>query len=141
VLDIDDAFGGLSARLELVGVDVDPVVDSSWPYGWTGLQIGAGPITLRITAIDADGNETTQEVPICIGGGCPSGDGDGDGDSGDGDTGDGDGDGGETGGADAGADGGGGGGGCTVAHPHGLGGALGLALLGLCGALGYRRRR
>lgn len=142
VLDIDDAFGGLSARLELVGVDVDPVVDTSWPYGWTGLQIGSGPVTLRITAIDADGNETTQDVPICIGGGCPSGDGDGDGDeAGDGD-GDSDAEGGETGG-DAGAGGGRGGddGGCTVAPARELGGAGALLLLGLCGALSYRRRR
>ncbi|HVH99843.1 MAG TPA: hypothetical protein VM869_14070 [Enhygromyxa sp.] len=140
VLDIDDAFGGLSAQLELVGFDVDPVVDASWPYGWNGLELGAGPVTLRITAIDADGNETTQDIPICVGGGCPDpGDGDGDGDA----TGDGDGDPqGETGGDDAGAGGGGGDdGGCTVARPRELGGALGLLLLGLCGALGYRRRR
>jgi MYXO-CTERM domain-containing protein len=138
VVDIDDAFGGLSARLELVGAGVDPVVDDSWPYRWNGLQLGAGPVTLRVTAIDADGNETSTDVPVCIGGGCPDGgDGDGDGDpSGDGD---GDAEAGGTEGGDAGVGGGRGeGGGCAVARPHESGGAAALLMLGL---LGLRRRR
>lgn len=140
IIDIDDAFGGLSAELELVGYDTPPVVDDSWPYRWNGLQqLGPGLITLRVTAIDADGNETSTDVPVCIGGGCPDPEpGDGDGDS----SGDGDGDPqGETGG-DPGADAGRGeGGGCVVAHPHQSGGAAALLILGLCGLLGHRRRR
>ena len=95
---------------------------------------------MRVTAIDADGNEVSTDVPICIGGGCPeTGDGDGDGDP----TGDGDGDGdaeGET-AADAGLDAGGDDGGCAVSRPRELGGTVALVVLGLFGALGYRRRR
>jgi MYXO-CTERM domain-containing protein len=139
VIDIDDAFGGLSGRLEVVGSGIPPVVDDTWPYAWNGVDLGAGPVTLRVTAIDADGNETTTDVPICIGGGCPdTGDGDGDGDP----TGDGDGDG-ETGDTGGGADGGGGGdgGGCAVSSSHSWGGAAALFLLVLFGAHGHRRRR
>ncbi|MFO7562174.1 MAG: hypothetical protein R6X02_05995 [Enhygromyxa sp.] len=144
VVDIDDAFGGLSAQLELVGAGVDPVVDDTWPYRWNGLQLGDGPVTLRITATDADGNEVSTDVPICIGGGCPEpgdGDGDGDGDSG----GDGDGDaeaGGTEGGGDPGVGGdrGSSGGGCAAVRPQEPGGAGALLMLGLLGLLGRRRR-
>ena len=64
VVEIDDAFGGVTAQLELVGVDVPRVVDDAWPYRWNGLSVGAGPITLRITAIDVNGNQTSTDVPI-----------------------------------------------------------------------------
>lgn len=93
VVDVQDAFGGLSAQLEIVGADNPPVVDDSFPYRWNGLMLPDGPLTLRVTAIDADGGEASTEIPICIGGGCPEG--------GDGDTGDTT-DGGETAGADTG---------------------------------------
>jgi len=141
VIEIDDAFGGLSAQLELVGFDAPPFVDTTWPYRWNGLEIGPGPVTLRITAFDADGNQTSTDVPVCVGGGCPeTGDGDGDGD-GDGETGDGDGDdNGETGGPGVpGTDRGGESGGCSVAPLDQGGRGLLLALLGLVGFAGRRR--
>jgi MYXO-CTERM domain-containing protein len=144
VVEIDDAFGGLSAQLELVGVDVPPVLDDTWPYRWNGLTVGAGPVTLRITGIDADGNETAVEVPICVGGGCPdTGDGDGDGDGAGDSSGDGDGDpstGGDTGvpgpAVERGEESG-----CAVTRAGGGAGSKGtLALLALLGLVARRRR-
>lgn len=140
VVEIDDAFGGITAELELVGVDVPPVVDDSFPYRWDALDLPAGPATLLVTAIDADGNEVSTEVPVCVGGAdCP--------DEGGTDTG------GETGGTEEGGESGGGDevgdsgdpgvmddeGGCSCSATPGplapLGG--GLVLLAL---LGLRRR-
>lgn len=139
VVDVQDAFGGLSAQIEIVDSGSPAVPDDSYPYRWDGLALGNGPVTLRVTAFDADGGEASVDIPVCVGGGCPdTGDGDGDGD---GDAGDGDGDAGETGetgGADsAGASEGDSKKGCAV-EPRGgtLGGLLLLGLLGL-----VRRRR
>ncbi|MCA9696038.1 MAG: MYXO-CTERM sorting domain-containing protein [Myxococcales bacterium] len=146
VVEIDDAFGGLVGSLELVELGVDPIVDDSWPYGWAGLNVGAGPLTLRVSATDADGNVVSTDVPVCVGGGCPdtgttTGDTTGDtGDTTDGTTTDG---GDEVFGDDLGA--GDDEGGCSCASEPGSGGAAGtLGLLGLLGlglGLGLRRRR
>jgi hypothetical protein len=135
VVDVQDAFGGLSAQIEIVDSGSPAVPDDSYPYRWDGLGLEAGPVTLRVTAFDADGNEASVDIPVCVGGGCPAGDGDGDA----GETGDGDGDVGETGGT---GDGTAGTSvepkkGCTVDSRGGtLGGLLLIGVLGL-----IRRRR
>jgi MYXO-CTERM domain-containing protein len=96
-------------------------------------------LTLRVTATDADGNEVSTEIPVCLGGDCPDpGDGDGDSGDGDGDPGDGDGESGETGGDTAAADAGDDGKGCAI-EQRGAGGLGGLLVLGLLGVV--RRRR
>jgi hypothetical protein len=138
VVDVVDAFGGITAEIEIVDSGAPAVPDAAFPYRWDNLALGNGPVTLRVTATDADGGQATVDIPVCVGGGCPdTGDGDGDGDSGE--TGAGDGDSGETGGSagttagatDAGDKG------CTVDSRGGsLGGLLLLGLLGL-----VRRRR
>jgi hypothetical protein len=139
VVDVQDAFGGLSAQIEVVDSGAPAVPDDSYPYRWDGLGLADGPVTLRVTAFDADGGEASIDIPVCVGGGCPAGDGDGDGDAGDGD-GDGDGGTGETGGVTT--TGGAtddGGKGCAV---DSRGGTLGgLLLLGVLGVLGLLRRR
>jgi hypothetical protein len=63
VIEIDDAFGGLSAQLEIVGFDAPPVVDSTWPYALvaaaprpatatpgTGTAMAAVTVTVTATA-------------------------------------------------------------------------------------------
>ncbi|KIG15232.1 hypothetical protein DB30_05776 [Enhygromyxa salina] len=142
VVEVNDGFGGITAQLEVVGLGAPPVVDAEYPYRWNSLDLGAGPsaLTLLVTATDADGNEVSTEIPVCLGGGCPE-PGDGDGDTGDGDgDGDGDtgdGDGGETGGGDTAAADAGDGKGCAV-EQRGVGFG-GLLLVGLVGLV--RRRR
>lgn len=139
-VEVVDAFGGIQAQIEIVDSGVDPVPDvDGFPFRWDNLALGDGPVTLRVSATDADGGVATVDIPVCVGGGCPdTGDGDGDGDSGDGDSSDGDGETGETGGsATTGGASDGGDKGCAV-DPRGgtLGGLLLLGLLGL-----VRRRR
>lgn len=142
-IEVDDAFGGITTSLALVGFGAEPVVDDTYPFTWAGLDVPDGNLTLLVTATDADGNEVNTEVPVCVGGPCDppddTGDGDGEGDttetSGDGD--------GETSGNDeVGADGEGGGGGdskgCSTTEP-GAPGAIALMLLGLFGLI--RRRQ
>uniref|UniRef100_UPI001C63827C hypothetical protein n=1 Tax=Enhygromyxa salina TaxID=215803 RepID=UPI001C63827C len=71
VVEIEDAFGGITAQLEVVGLDAPPAVDEAFPYRWNSLGLGDGPVTLLVTATDADGNERSTEIPVCVGGGCP----------------------------------------------------------------------
>jgi hypothetical protein len=136
VIDVQDAFGGLSAQIEIVDSGIAPVPDTSFPYRWDGLALAAGPVTLRVTAFDADGGESSVDIPVCVGGGCPAGDGDGDGDSGDGDSGETGGNSGETGGVTTAGAGDEGGKGCAV---DSRGSTLGALLL--LGLLGLIRRR
>jgi hypothetical protein len=135
VVDVQDAFGGLSAQIEIVDSGSAAVPDDAYPYRWDGLAgFADGPVLLRVTAFDADGGESSIDIPVCVGGGCPAGDGDGD-------AGDGDGDGdaeGDTGGSES--------AGTSVEPPKkgcavdSRGGTLGgLLLLGLLGIV--RRRR
>lgn len=145
IVEINDGFGGISAQLEIVDSGIAAAVDATFPYRWNGLDLGAGPsaLTLRVTATDADGNEVSTEIPVCVGGGCPDDPGDGDGDPGDGD-GDGDGDSGDgdstgTGGGPAADDAGDGGKGCTV-EAGGPGGPSGMGGLVLLGLFGIQRR-
>ncbi len=81
VVEIVDDFGGVSAELEVLDLGAPPVPDDEWPFRWNGVQLPAGPQVLEITAYDADGGQTSMQVPICVGS-C-EGTGDGDGDSGD----------------------------------------------------------
>jgi MYXO-CTERM domain-containing protein len=136
VVDVQDAFGGLSAQIEIVGSGSPAVTDDSFPYRWDALGLPAGPVTLRVTAFDADGGEASVDIPVCVGGGCPdTGDGDGDGDAGETS---GDGDAGETAGdGTAGASPGDPKKGCSVDSRGGT--LVGLMLLGLLGLI--RRRR
>lgn len=137
VIEVDDAFGGISTSLNLVGFGIDPVVDDTYPFAWPGIAVPNGELTLEITATDADGNVVTEQVPVCVGVPCSTGETGGETDTGGGESG------GTTesstggGGADeVGADdGGGGGGGCSTGQG---GGAGALALLGL--VLLWRRR-
>lgn len=130
-IEVVDAFGGITTTLEVVGAELPPVPDDAFPFRWSGLMLGSGPVTLRVTATDADGNAVSTDIPICIGGDCP--DETGDGDTGDDETGDDDGEGdGATSGAsvEAGSDRGDAGG-CAVARPPGTLALLALLLLGL----------
>lgn len=134
VVDVQDAFGGLSAQIEIVDSGLPVVPDDSYPYRWDSLGLANGPVTLRVTAFDADGGESSVDIPVCVGGGCP------DAGDGDGDAGDGDGDVGDTGGTGDSA-------GTSVEDPKkgcsvdARGGTLGgLLLLGLLGLIRRRRR-
>ncbi len=137
-VEVDDAFGGISTSLVLVEYGTDPVVDDTYPLGWAGLDVPNGNLTLRITATDADGNEVSEDVPICVGGPCDPPD----------DTGGDTTDGGESEGTstdggndEVGIDGEGGGGGDSKGcSTTGSGGPAALLLLGLVGLVGRRRR-
>lgn len=131
-IEVDDAFGGITTSLALVGFGAEPVVDANYPFAWNGLAVPNGNLTLLVSATDADGNEVSVEVPVCVGGPCDPPDDTGDGDGGTTDT-SGDGDAETSGNDEVGADGEGGGGdskGCTTSEP-GSGGTLALMLLGV----------
>lgn len=139
-IEVDDAFGGISTSLALVEFGVDPVVDDTYPFAWASLDVPSGNLTLRITATDADGNEVSTDVPVCVGGPCEPPDDTSGGDTTESGGSEGD----ETssgGGDEVGADegGGGGGGGCSTSGAGSTGWAL--ALLGTAWALVARRRR
>ena len=130
VVEVDDAFGGIVTSLEIVDSGFPAVMDETFPYGWSEVALANGPTTLRVTATDADGNSTSVDVGVCVGGGCPDDPTGGTEEGGETEEG-----GGETTGAAAEE----GGGGCSVAAGStGAGGLAGLALIGL---LGLRRRR
>lgn len=62
---VDDMFGGLTVTLELeeAGVfdeDLEP------PYEWSLSNVPAGPWTLRVRVVDADGNEAIEERQVCV---------------------------------------------------------------------------
>jgi uncharacterized protein (TIGR03382 family) len=149
-IEVDDAFGGVTTSLALVGFGAEPAVDDTYPFGWAGLDVPQGNLTLLVSATDADGNVVDVEVPVCVGGPCdpPDDTGDGDGD-GDGDTTE-SGDEGDTstdsgGNDEVGADGEGGGGGggdsggCSTSGEPGTGGAIAMMLLSVVALV--RRRR
>ena len=52
----------------VTGLPGPAVPDDSYPFEWLGLDLPSGPLNLRITAFDADGNEVSTEVPGCVGG-------------------------------------------------------------------------
>ncbi|MFV8754781.1 hypothetical protein ACNOYE_29900 [Nannocystaceae bacterium ST9] len=70
VIEVDDAFAGISTSLTLVGLGVDPVVDDTYPFAWNGLDVPNGNLTLQVSATDADGNSVSMDVPVCVGGPC-----------------------------------------------------------------------
>ena len=62
---VDDMFGGLTVTLELeeagvVDEDLEP------PYAWSLSNVPAGPWTLRVRVVDADGNEAIEERQVCV---------------------------------------------------------------------------
>jgi hypothetical protein len=63
---VEDLFGGLEVTLEIVEAD-QQLIDAEPPYRWNLSSVPAGTWTLRVTAIDADGNEDSDEVVVCIG--------------------------------------------------------------------------
>lgn len=70
---IEDLFGGLEVTLEIVEAD-QFLTDDEPPYSWSLSSVPDGAWTLRVSAIDADGNEEVDEVVVCIGaGGCDPG--------------------------------------------------------------------
>jgi len=138
VIEVDDAFGGITTSLTLVGLGVDPVPDDTYPFAWNGLDVPNGNVILEIAALDADGNEAVTQVPICVGGPCDPPDTDTGSDTTDSGT--------DTASSadtsndEVGADGTGGGGdskGCSTRTDAGSGG-VGLLLLGV---LAWVRRR
>ena len=138
-IQVDDAYGGITAQLEVLDTMFPAVPDDSYPFEWLGLDLPTGPLNLRITAFDADGNEVSTEVPVCVGGGCPDeGDESGSEESGsEGDPDTGESSGAATGGA---SDDGGESSGCAIERGGSSGGLMALGLLALLG-LGRRRRR
>jgi hypothetical protein len=64
--EITDRFGGLSASLEIVeGMFTQPAEDP--PFVWQVNLPATTPMwTLRVSATDADGNVTTEEVVVCV---------------------------------------------------------------------------
>ena len=63
---IEDLFGGLDVTLELVEVE-QTLSDLEPPYRWNLSSVPDGTWTLRVTAVDADGNVESDEVVVCIG--------------------------------------------------------------------------
>lgn len=90
--DVEDLFGGLEVTLEIVEAD-QMLSDLEPPYRWNLSAVPEGAWTLRVHVVDADGNEESDEVVVCVGtGDCDPGQSSGDDQSGtDGETGDGDG--------------------------------------------------
>ncbi|NJK31722.1 MAG: hypothetical protein HC927_04495 [Deltaproteobacteria bacterium] len=70
---VNDAFGGVTTSLALVEYPSEPAVDDAFPFAWNGIMLPDGAVTLRIGAIDADGNEVSTDVPVCVGGPCETG--------------------------------------------------------------------
>ncbi len=64
--EVSDAFGGLQVTLEVVEPG-QMLADSEPPYAWDLSNVPQGMWTLRVTAIDADGNSTSDEVGVCVG--------------------------------------------------------------------------
>jgi MYXO-CTERM domain-containing protein len=66
--DVTDGFGGLTVELEIPEASLTQVDDNDplWDYSW-GLDLPAGPWTIKVNATDADGNVTSEEVQICVG--------------------------------------------------------------------------
>jgi hypothetical protein len=74
--DITDAFGGLTVTLDIVEA-AQELSDPEPPYEWSLSGVPAGMWTLQVIAVDADGNESSQEVTVCVDvpdcGGAPAG--------------------------------------------------------------------
>jgi hypothetical protein len=70
---VDDLFGGLDVSLEIVEAD-QRFTDDEPPYRWNLTSVPDGTWTLRVLVIDADDNEASDEVVVCVGaGGCDPG--------------------------------------------------------------------
>lgn len=63
--DISDAFGGLSVTLEVVEPG-QMLADTEPPYAWDLSNVPQGTWTLRVSATDADGNVSEDEVVVCV---------------------------------------------------------------------------
>lgn len=63
--DVTDKFGGLTVTLDIVQA-AQEMVDEEPPYEWSLSAVPAGMWTLRVVATDADGNESTDEVTVCV---------------------------------------------------------------------------
>jgi hypothetical protein len=63
---VEDLFGGLVVSLELVEAE-QVLADAEPPYGWNLTGVPDGMWTLRVSAVDADGNEESDEVVVCVG--------------------------------------------------------------------------
>ncbi|RMG99077.1 MAG: hypothetical protein D6705_04170 [Deltaproteobacteria bacterium] len=100
--DVFDAFGGLEVALTIVEANVTDVDDNDpqWVYEWPLTGVPDGLWTLEVSATDADGNVTTDQIQVCVGNGpCEPGGSTGGGSTGGGSTG-----GGSTGGSGTGGD-------------------------------------
>ncbi len=63
--DVADSFGGLSVRLDIVEA-AQEMADDFPPYEWNLTAVPPGQWTLQVTAIDADLNEVTESVVVCV---------------------------------------------------------------------------
>jgi hypothetical protein len=63
---VEDLFGGLEVSLEIVEAE-QHLIDAEPPYRWTLSSVPAGTWTLRVHVVDADDNEASDEVVVCIG--------------------------------------------------------------------------
>ena len=67
--DVQDAFGGLEVALTIVEANVTDVDDNDpqWVYEWPLTNVPDGLWTLEVSATDADGNVTTEQIQVCVG--------------------------------------------------------------------------
>jgi MYXO-CTERM domain-containing protein len=63
--DVTDMFGGLTVTLDILEA-AQELTDPEPPYEWNLSGVPAGVWTLQVMAVDADGNESSQQVTVCV---------------------------------------------------------------------------
>lgn len=63
--DVTDKYGGLTVTLDILEA-AQELADPEPPYEWSLSGVPAGMWTLQVLAVDADGNESSQQVTVCV---------------------------------------------------------------------------
>ena len=67
--DVQDVFGGLEVSLTIIEANLTVVDDNDplWVYEWPVQGVPDGLWTLEVSATDADGNVTAEQIQVCVG--------------------------------------------------------------------------